>query len=389
MSKKIIAISAKIPSMNQRGDQLVSFKRIIFLSKHGYSIDCVCFKSNDKNDNYAKRILEKNGVKVHFIKYKLLESIWNLFLSLFDKNIPFQCAFFKSKSFEKKIKNLLNDNDKKLIYCVKVRVTSNINWFKGNLVVDLIDSMSLNFKRRAKTSIGIVRWIFKKEQLRIKKYEKFIANKSRKSFVTSEIDKKEIGSKNIRVIPNGVDLHKKIKQGKKNNTIVFTGNMFYQPNIDAILWFVNNCWSIIIKNQPKTRLLIVGNNPKSKILSLSKKYPSIKVTGTVPSVKNILNKSTIAIAPMQSGSGIQNKILEAMSCSVPVVSTTMGLGGIKAKKNKDLLIADTAKEFSKSIILLLRSNSLNKFIGNRGRQFVLKEHNWNFLNIKFKKYLIF
>ena len=112
-------------------------------------------------------------------------------------------------------------------------------------------------------------------------------------------------------------------------------------------------------------------------------FKSIVVTGYVSSMANMLNKATVAIAPMQSGSGMQIKILEAMASSVPVITTTIGLGDLKAVVDKDLFIADEPLDFSQQILKLLKSKNQNRALGKNGRKYVSLNHDFNILNKRF------
>ena len=384
---KIIAISNLIPAENQDGTRLIAYHRLLHMAKLGHSIDLVCFQSkNKKNDYSLKRILEKKGISVHFIKWNIFEAIYNLLLGLLS-GLPLQCSLFKSKQFSKKIKKIFEAGKIDAIYCVMIRVALNINWYDGKIFVDMVDSMGLNFFRRYKYSKGLKKWILKKEKKRVSNYEKKLANISKFSFVVSAIDKKNIGSSKVKVIPQGVKFYNKKRKIKKNPIIIFTGNMYYAPNIDAITWFIKNCWFNILKKEPKSKLFIVGNNPSPEIISMSLTYPSIKLTGRVPSIMNFLSKATVAIAPMQSGSGIQNKILESMSCSVPVVTTKIGFGDLNAVPRKDLFVADNANDFFKKVIYLIRSRKKNIIIGKNGQKYVRKYHNWKNLNQTFINFL--
>jgi glycosyltransferase involved in cell wall biosynthesis len=380
----IIAISNRIPAENKRGDQSVSFHRLIYLAILGHSIDLVCFQSeNLKDDDKAKKILEKKKIRVHFIKFNIFEAIINLLKSFFSNDLPLQSTFFKSKEFTKRIRILHKDKKIDFIYCVMIRVAPNINWYNGKLILEMVDSMGLNFLRRFHIAKGFKKWIFKREQIKVSNYEKSLADRSYRSFVVSSIDQKKINSRKVQVAPLGVKIFNKFRKTVKKPIIVFSGNMFYQPNIDAITWFVKYCWSNILIQLPKAEFLIVGSNPTLEITAIEKKYPSIKVTGRVNSVFEVLNKASVSIAPMQSGSGMQFKILEAMACAVPVVCTSIGIGDIKAIEDKDVIVTDTPNDFAQKVVDIVKSQRQNDRIGKNGQLYVYKNHNWKKLNEKF------
>jgi polysaccharide biosynthesis protein PslH len=102
----------------------------------------------------------------------------------------------------------------------------------------------------------------------------------------------------------------------------------------------------------------------------------IHVTGYVDSMVDMLNQANIVITPMQSGSGMQNKILEAMSCALPVITTSIGLGSIEAIVDKEILVANTPIEFINAILRLAHNHQEISAIGQRARDFVKKNHSW-------------
>ena len=127
---------------------------------------------------------------------------------------------------------------------------------------------------------------------------------------------------------------------------------------------------------PDASLTIVGANPCKVVRELGKKT-GVRVLGFVESMSDALNGAQVAVAPMQSGSGMQFKVLEAMACGIPVVASSLGLGDIKALPGLEVQIGDTAEAFASHVIRLLRDPELARNIGQRGRDFVLRNHNWS------------
>jgi len=367
---KILALSTDIPNSQKKGYQVVAYNRLVYLANLGHSIKLICFKSKNKTDNEAKILLEKKGIEVVSIKLNIVEAILNMMLAIFVKELPFQCAFFKCKMFHNKINEFIGKNKFDLIHIFSIRIMPNLSQHNYKLIIEMIDSLALNFNRRQKLAKGIKKFFLNIEQKRLLKYEKNIANQSFHTIVVSEKDKKVINSIKVKVIPLGTEIVKKSRKQNQYPKIVFTGNMFYQPNIDAIQWFIRHCWNKVLKENSSAKLFIIGDNPKWSLKLLEKKYSSVFVTGRVHSMSDALSDATVAIAPMQSGSGMQFKILEAMALSVPVVTTTLGLGDIKAQINK-----------------LIHDKIYNLCIGKNGHSYVLKNHNWNKLNQKFLTFL--
>jgi glycosyltransferase involved in cell wall biosynthesis len=382
---KILAISSNVPSIDKKGDQVVSFFRITHLART-HKVELICFGDlSNAEDSHAKQVLEEMGIVVHFVRWKLLTTFTQLFKAIPNFYMPLQCAYYRSGDFQKVVEAVCARFKPDTMYCVMIRVFANAASFDGRIYVDMVDSMGLNFSRRAKMAHGLKRWIFNLEYLRVSAFERIVAQRAVRSFVVSKIDKVAIASDKIDVIPLGIDMQrfKKAEIMVKDPCIAFTGNMFYQPNVDAVLWFVQNCWAAVKADIPAVRLLIAGSNPLPSVVALGELDKSIVVMGRVPSVASVLNTAMAAIAPMQSGSGMQFKILEAMACGVPVVTTNLGYGDISAIQGQDVLVADTPEEFSKAVISLLSSEVLAVDVGGNGMRYVQNHHSWDALNERF------
>lgn len=380
-------LANRIPALDKKGDQVLAFRRVVYLAKIGYAIKVICFASmRSAEDIRARDVLESYGVSVLFVRWNMWEASLNLLIAIMLTKTPFQCALYKSAEFSDRVTREIQQFKPDIVYCILVRVAENLKYFNGKYFVEIVDSMGLNFSRRALSSRFIKRWIFSIEACRISAYEKYLADKSERSFVVSAIDQKSIGSDKVDVIPLGIDVHKLEQSSlpKQHPTLIFTGNMNYQPNVDAVCWFVLRCWESIKQAVPQIHLVIAGNNPQARILSIGDSDDSIRVTGHVTSMSNIINSATIAIAPMQSGSGMQFKVLEAMACGIPVVTTSLGLGDIRAKIGQELLVADSEADFIKCVLDLLSSQELQVEVGRAGYNFVKNNHAWDTLNARFE-----
>ena len=129
--------------------------------------------------------------------------------------------------------------------------------------------------------------------------------------------------------------------------IVFTGVMNYRPNVEAMVWFVEQVMPRLRARADAPCLWIVGVNPSRAVLALA--GPDVRVTGRVPDVRPYLKHARVAVAPLQIGRGIQNKVLEAMAMGVPVVATPQAREGLDACTDDEILTAASPADFAAAI----------------------------------------
>ncbi len=243
-----------------------------------------------------------------------------------------------------------------------------------------IDAGSLYFRRNFYHETSFHKKLFYlSEHLKIKRYERRIYPNFDRCIVVSEIDKtallKVCPTANIEVIPNGTDTdYFRPEHREEFPLLLFSGNMDYPPNIHAALWLYQKVFPTVAKEFPEIRLCLAGRNPTKKFDFLRRDHRII-ITGFVKDIRPWFDKASLCVCPMISGTGIKNKILEAMAMEKTIVATSLSLDGIPGPVDF-VLNADTPEQFSKLIIKALKNSALRKTLGKMGRDFVLKNYKW-------------
>ncbi|MDD5447716.1 MAG: glycosyltransferase family 4 protein [Actinomycetota bacterium] len=185
-------------------------------------------------------------------------------------------------------------------------------------------------------------------------------------------------SLDISVVPHGVDTNKFVPTEKKEGppTVMFLGNYPHEPNRDAVIYFATQIWPLVKREIPDCRFLVVGRGPTPDMLALSKDDPSVVITGQVDDVWPYFSESDAFVCPVRLGGGFRGKILEAMASGVPVVSTPLGVEGIPAKNEDNVLIANDPESFARSTIRILQDKSLRKKISGNARKLVEEKYSW-------------
>jgi sugar transferase (PEP-CTERM/EpsH1 system associated) len=180
------------------------------------------------------------------------------------------------------------------------------------------------------------------------------------------------------VVPNGVDTSYYLPAGmekESDTTLVFTGKMDFRPNVDAVLWFAQKAWPLIQESIPGARFKVVGRNPHPRLHHL-KGLPGITITGYVNDIRPYIAEAAVYVVPLRVGGGTRLKVLEAMSMSKAIVSTSMGCEGIDITPEQDLLIADEPLFFAKKVVELAKDRERRRELGLAARLLVEARYDW-------------
>lgn len=203
--------------------------------------------------------------------------------------------------------------------------------------------------------------------------------------VVAPQDAKSLGKsigREVLVIPNGVEAPNRPPASEREELVVLTGAMDFPPNATAALHIARKIWPLVREERPSARLAIVGSRPGDEVRSLAS-IDGVDVEGHVESVWEWLGRARIATAPMMSGSGIKNKILEACSAGCPVVATSLGAGGIASGEDHGILLANTPESFARTLVSLLASPERAARIGEAGRTHVRTHYTWESVAARF------
>lgn len=376
---RILFITPELPYPLIKGYQVRGYHQLRLLSKRHRITLLSLVKGRVDQDNLDKLLPFVDEIVT--IPVNQVRQSFNVLSGVFSR-LPLQTALYWNPRLAKLVNKYVNSGKYDIAYIQLARMAPHlINESRIPKVIDLVDSLSLNMQRRYQSDHRLLRPLIYKEWKRMALYEQEICKAFDMATVVSNNDRETIGDyKNLKVNPLGVNLtdyaYIEPTIRKNTDTIVFTGNMSYFPNVNAADWFVRNVWAMIKIKIPTANLYIVGANPTQPIVRLAEKDQSITVTGYVKNVHDYLSKAAISVAPLQSGSGMQFKILEAMACGTPIVATSFALGGISALHERHLLVANTAVEFAQSAVRLLKDMKLRQSLAETSRKMVEDVFSW-------------
>lgn len=237
------------------------------------------------------------------------------------------------------------------------------------------------------------RTYFKLQADRMAAYERSVCQGVKNVIAVSEADactmRERYGVKRVGAVPTGVDVpfYTPPSGVEKNADLVFVGSMDWMPNIDGVLWFVNDVLPLIRKTRSTCSLTIAGRKPTKEIADLAQRDSRIRITGTVDDVRPWLWGAKAAIVPLRIGGGTRLKIYEAMAARTAVVSTTIGAEGLDVSPGENILIADTPQAFADSCLRLIGDASERSRISETAWEHVAERHSWESAATAFERLL--
>ncbi len=301
---------------------------------------------------------------------------------------PLSVSNFYSGKLQKIIDGLIADESFQNIVCTSSSMAeyifSSTTLFKLNkkpkLVMDFMDLDSDKWNQYAKSSSIPIKWVYEREAALLSNYERKICQLFDICFFTSqaEVDlfcESSDCDKKPLAIGSGIDTDYFVPRDQISSNdhpvFIFTGVMDYKPNIDAVLWFTNHVWPRIISKYKNSRFIIAGMNPASDVRALADSQ-GIEVTGFVEDILPYYHRSDIFVAPMQIARGVQVKVLQAFSCGIPVVATSLAAEGIDCSNGQNIVVADTVDTYFDSIDKLVTDANYYMSIKDNALELVKK-----------------
>jgi hypothetical protein len=374
--KKILFISTRFPFPLDGGAKVRSFDILKSLSKKN-KIELVCL--GKKNEKHKKNLPFCRNIKVFNINFfnKIINTIFSIF-----KFEPLQNGFCLSNEMKNYINSVEHNYDS--IICHLLRSSQYLpDKFKKKKILEMSDLQSFAYQKLVDqlSNINPLKYLYIYENFMVKKYEKKIFKNFDKIVFISDKDateaKKNIFKKNkVCVVEIGPKkfLSNQFKYKKKNNKIIFIGNINFFPNILACVDFAKNALVKINLKYPKVKFHVIGNIGYLHKIFL-RKYKNVVVHGRVNNLKKIIPGSICALCNVKVSTGFQNKIITYMSYGIPTILSKYSFINTKFKKNKEVLTFQNDQELIKKVFNLIENKKISERLSNNVQIFMEKKYN--------------
>lgn len=383
---KILMLTPYLPYPLYSGGQTRSFNLIKNLSKN-HRITLFSFIRSEQERSYIK-YLKPYCDKVLVFKRRSAWSLINIMLAIITP-FPFLVVIYLSLKLRKALVSELKKRRYDLIHAETFYVMPNIPPTKiPMLLVEQTVEYRVYQHFMEQFGIKILKIAVIIDVLKVKFWETFYWQKARKVVAVSLEDRNTmkdlVKSLDPGVVPNGVDpksfnLAKTPKFRVDKPTILYVGNFKWLQNREAVEILVNEIWPIIKQQVPEGRLRIVGRN----VSSLKNQYfEGVIFDGQVENIQDVYHEAYVVLAPIAGPGGTRLKVLEAMASGCPVITTPVGIQGIEARNNKEVLIGKTNRELAQLTIKIINNPKIREELIASSRRFVVSRYNWQNITLK-------
>ncbi len=364
--------------------------------KDGGAIACMNLTRGFAVLGHQVTVLSMNTAKHHIDISEIPESIkdWAEFrlvdvpaeisffpalVNLMFSSKPYNAVRFISKSFSKELTQLLQEKQFDIIQLEGLYVCPYIpvirKYTDAKIVYRAHNIEHEIWERSSTLSKGVVRLYLQMLSQRLKKFEEELLNSydllvpitKRDGTILNKMGNK----KPMHISPTGIDTTALIPHSKnlEHPSLFHIGSLEWSPNQEGLIWFVEKCWPRIHEKFPELKFYIAGRNAPDW---LARKFhlPNIIFKGEVPDAYEFMNSKSVMVVPLFSGSGMRIKIIEGMALGKPIVTTSIGTEGISTTSGKNILIADSVKDFTTAVSTLITNDEIYQEISRNAIEYI-------------------
>ena len=387
---EILFLSQRIPYPPDRGDKMRSWNILRHLGRFG-TVHLAAFADDAADAAHLDRLRAEMHGRLGEAHVELLSRnrlAWAA--RALARREPMGFAAFHSAAMRGFVDRILARPGVALAYAFSYQMAQYVPpKSRQRFVMDFVDVDSAKFAQYAAAGSLKTRLVYAREAAKLLAAENAISARAHASLFVSEAEAELFRSRgapraaDVRAVSNGIDLEfydpdagfASLDPAPASPLIVFTGQMDYRPNVEAVRDFAESVLPLIRDSVPEARFAIVGRKPAPEVLSLAARGDVI-VTGEVDDVRPWLAAAQVVVAPLTIAQGVQNKVLEAMAMARPVVASPNAFLGIDAQPGRHLVVADGGAATAREIVSLLADRGRAEAMGRSARRRVEEAYSW-------------
>lgn len=401
---KILFLAHRTPYPPNKGDKIRSFHLLTQLAKR-HEVTLLYWVDDPSDLAHAASLQSLCKGKVFAVPLRRASALARALLALLCGR-SFSEGFYRSKLFQRSLNEALAAGPFDAVLAFSSTMAPYCAAIDAKIkIVDFVDVDSDKWGQLGKSARFPLSILYRIEERRLARLEAEISGWASCSLFVSAADaalfRQRGGRGKIAVLPNGTDLDvrrlprepmpcrdlsRRSDAEDVDARLVFVGTMNYQPNADAVEYFVMQILPRIRDSFPRARFEVVGRHPPKSLLRLQD-HPGVKIVGEVPDVRSYLLRADVSVAPMRIARGVQNKVLEAMAMGVPVVATAAAIQGIDVTDGQEVLVANQPEEFARQVVRVLRDAELRKTMTKKAWSKMAQAYNWDLVGARLEEHL--
>lgn len=387
MSGDVLFLCHRIPYPPDRGDKIRSYHMLQRIAEVA-PVHVGCFADDDRDMGFAAEMarLTASQCVLRRDRSRVAAGLGGI-----ARRQPLLVSLFDHPGLHRWVGEVLREQPIRAVFAYSVQMAHFVPVLGPDIrfLMDFVDFDSAKYAAYGAQGAGPMAWINRREGRLLLDFERATAERADISAFVSEAEASlfraasGLDADKVRAVENGVALDyfdpaarfPAVERGE-GPLIVFTGQMDYRPNVEAVEGFARNALPIVRARYPQARFAIVGRKPAAQVQALGK-LPGVIVTGAVPDVRGWLAAADVVAAPLTIARGIQNKVLEAMAMARPVVASSCAAEGIDASDGAHLLIADNAAEQAAKVMGLIADPMAATALGQAARARMEQRYRWS------------
>lgn len=384
---KLLVALTRFPWPLEKGDKLRAYYQLQGLAQQ-HEVHLVCLNEAPVEAEALAALSFCASIEV--IRLRKWQVALNLLVGLFDKR-PFQVHYFRSSRMRRALAAHIARLQVDAVFVQLIRLGMNLPEASGaGWLLDYQDTFSIGMRQRIAQTGWLMRPLVRMEARRLAAYEQAIADRFHQLAVISERDRDGLPAAlhtRVHIIPNGVGeaFFESLPPQPKDFDLVFFGNMGYQPNVQSVRFLMEEVVPALKARGVHPRICLAGARPSAAVQAYASEQ--VTVTGMVPDLRSYILRSRLSIAPVISGQGLQNKLLESMALGMPTLTTPLSHAAVPAMAGEEIIVCADAEAFAVEIVRLLGDPAAADRIGQRGRAFVALHYRWSEMNRRLEQAL--
>ena len=390
MKPELLFLAHRIPYPPDRGDKIRSWHVLRHLGRFA-TVHLACFADDAADAAHLPALREAMGGRLGEAFVAPISPNKLLWMAkAYTRRLTINEAAMSSGGLQAFVDRILAERPVAGLYAFSVQMARYVPaGFPRPFVMDFVDFDSAKYADYARSGGLASRLVYEREARKMFALEKATAARADVGLFVSRAEAElfraeaDLPRADIRALSNGIDLAFFAPEAgfaplepRKEPLIVFTGQMNYRPNVEAVTAFADQVLPKLRAARPDLAFAIVGRRPPPAVATLAER-PGVIVTGEVPDVRPWLAAAAVVAAPLQIARGIQNKVLEAMAMARPVVASPGAFEGIDALPGRDLLVAEDADAQAQAILSLLDAPATADALGKAARARMEEHYSWD------------